>query len=154
MKQHMTSALSTTASNILNWCVLLMLFSLCCLPALGDDTTTFTFAPPDGMTYTTTKRTNTTTKSVEGGHSEKEMTEQTVKTKTEIHKTAEGYTITITELSVDETNNGNATDPDPLAQASVGIPLIFHLDKDGKLLFVEGIDKIIESCKRDCSSAL
>lgn len=147
MNLRMTSMLSTTAFNFSHWCVLFMLFSLCCLPVLSADTITFTFAPPDGMTYTETTRTKTTAKMTAGEHSDKEVTEEILKTKTEINKTADGYAITEIILSVDDTRDGNAIDSEPFKQAMVGIPLIYHTDKTGKLLSIDGIDRAVQCCQ-------
>ncbi len=79
----------------------------------------------------------------------KETTEQTLKTRTEIHKTKTGYATTETILSVDETKDGEAIDADSFLLASVGIPLTYNIGKDGKLLSIDGLEQIAASCKKN-----
>ena len=150
MMECMTAPLSTKLHRFTRGCFLLGLaLSLLRLPVLAENATTFKFAPPDGMTYTETTRTKSTTQIAVAGHREKEVTEQVLKTKTDIHQTADGFTITETVLSVDETKEGKDTDPDSFLKACVDIPITYHIGKDGKLLAIDGIQKIVQSCKEN-----
>ncbi len=148
MAQQTTGRADCLARDVFRWSMLLVLFSISSLLVLAEEATTFIFSPPDGLTYTETTRTKNTTAIVAGSNRMTEATEQILKTKTEINKSATGYTIIETVLSVDETKDGKDTDPDSFLLASVGIPVTYHIGKDGKLLSVDGIDNIVASCKK------
>ena len=138
--------------GLCRWSILLFLFALAPLFARAEDTVTFSLNLPDGLTYTETSHSTNSMQVAAGEKSMKETTEQTLKSKTEIHKTKAGYAITETVISVDQTKDGEAVDADSFLLASVGIPITYNVNKDGKLLSVDGIDKVAASCKKHMSA--
>jgi len=137
--------------SLSRWGVVLALLCVS-LAAVAQDTAKFTFNPPDGLAYVETSRTKYTTTFSFGGHSENEVREQLTKTKTEIHKTAAGFTVTETLLSASETKDGADAEIDSYLKASLNVPVSYTIAKDGKLLSTSGLDKVVANCKKKMSA--
>lgn len=137
----------TYAARVLRWSFLLLLVGVVSLCTLAQDTATFKFTPADGLNYVETSRSKDTTEmSVDGGETHKDVSEQVIKAKTVIHKTATGYAITQTIQSVEKTSEGKTVDAETFLRASVNIPVTYHISTEGKLLSVDGLEKIAEKC--------
>ena len=147
MPQSVTTARRKSAHALSRCCFLLLLFSLLCPRVLAEDTPTFKFAPPDGMTYIETERTKSTTEFVAGETRKKTVQLQISKTRKEIHTTVDGYTLTETLFAVKNIMDGKIIDADLTSRVRMNIPITCHIDKDGNLLAIDGIEKIIQSSK-------
>jgi len=118
--------------------------TLALLPPLSAQEITFTFHPPDSITFL---QTLTTTKNTDMGQRGKldEVTE--VVGRLTIMKTSNGYRMTETPLSISATKNGQRVD-DPTLALFENIVVEYQLDKDGNLLGISGYEKLVDVMKQ------
>lgn len=139
--------LGNVSGLLFRWCWLLLLLGGASLLALAQDTASFTFNPPDGLTYVTTQRSIMTTGlSINGEEGVKLAMDQVVKTKTVIHKTATGYAITQTVFSIEKSLNGTPVPAESMLRMTLNKPVTYNVTAEGKLLSVSGTDKIAQNC--------
>jgi len=101
---------------------------------------TFTFHPPDSITYL---QTVTTTKNTEMGQMGKRDEVMEAEVRVTIMQTGDGYRLIFTPLSMSATRNGQKID-DPMLALFQNIVVEYQLDKDGKLLGISGYEKLMD----------
>ncbi len=130
---------------------MLMVLSLSCLLLQAQETVTFTFNPPDGLSYTEIIHRED---SVEISNPTGQRLQQSVsieeKTKTDIHKTPEGYTLTKTIFAATRREDGKQKDPVMLDKLLLKVPLTLMLAPDGTLQSVSGSIKRWRTLMRRC----
>lgn len=122
---------------------ILIVFWLMASPASAQETVTFKFNPPDGITY---RETYSAERIKEYGALKKQvdLTEGTVKVV--ITKTPEGYSLTAAPLLITMTRDGQPV-PDSMTKPMFDMKYNLRLDPDGRFIHVEGFEEFVENMK-------
>ncbi|MHB0937889.1 MAG: hypothetical protein ACYDCO_22210 [Armatimonadota bacterium] len=114
------------------------------LPTAGDKVT-FQFRPTDSRITLIDTEQRTVTETMESdGETETTVTVTLEKTKTQIVKTARGYTVTTITLSLRRGVNGVEEEPDGFDKAFMAVPLTVEVDKNGRPIAFKGFDTLRE----------
>lgn len=112
--------------------------TLALLPPLSAQEITFTFHPPDSITFL---QIQTIVKNTDMGQMDTIDEVVELVTRMTITRTMDGYSVTATPLSITATRNGQPVD-DPILALAQNIVVDYHLDKSGKLVKIGGYERL------------
>jgi hypothetical protein len=126
-----------------NFLLLPVLSCMLAIPAFAQETVTFKFNPPDGITY---RETYSAERIKEYGTLKKQvdLTEGTVKVV--ITKTPQGYSLKAAPLLITMTRDGQPV-PDSITKPMFDMKYNLRLDPDGRFIHVEGFEEFVENMK-------
>lgn len=130
---------------------LLAAFSLCVaaiIPACAQEMT-FAFQPPEkGISFVQTERMTETDTMTHDGDTEKRVVVTVQKTKIDIAKTANGYTLTEVCTSYSYKVDGEDDDPDIFNRVACNVPIVYVLVTKGQLTDIKGLDAAIQQIRK------
>ncbi len=116
-----------------------------------DDSVTFTFNPPTPSSHTITLK---TTKIKSTGPSDTQTDVGVAKVKIGVRKTAKGYKLIQTPISVDLTRNGEKFPSNPIVDRLMKVVVTSDLDSFGEMLTVKGFDEVFKALTEELKSAM
>lgn len=108
------------------------------------ETVTFRFSPPDGISYVETV---VLTRTLEAGAAPSRTDLQKGQARVRYDKTADGWTVTGTPISMSMETDGKSIQS-PILEALKGVVAVYRLDPQGNLLSVQGYEGLAETVSK------